>query len=146
MKPLIVFYSKTGNTDLVSHRMAAVLGADIIPAERIKESDLKGRKLVGLGSGIYGMRHHKSLFKAAELIPKNCKVFIFSTSGVKIKFLIKFAHSFLRKKLASRGIKITREWNCPGHDRFVLLEWLGINLGRPDDEDLRKAERFVKSL
>ena len=57
MKPLIVYQSETGNTIHVAEAMAVAIQADIQIASELSSTDLEGRHLIGLGSGIYTMGH-----------------------------------------------------------------------------------------
>jgi flavodoxin len=57
------------------------------------------------------------------------------------------AHSPLREKLQSKGYVIVDEFNCPGFNTNSFLKVLGgINKGRPNAEDLKRAEEFAKQL
>ena len=53
MKPLIIYFSRTQNTISLAEAMAKSVGADLLLADKVTEADLAGRRLVGLGSGIY---------------------------------------------------------------------------------------------
>jgi flavodoxin len=77
----------------------------------------------------------------------NKKAFIFSTSGLK---KIPLVHDFdkpLRKKLEGKGFDIVSGFSCRGLDTYRATKLVGgINKGRPNAEDLRKAEEFARGL
>ena len=122
--------------------MAKAINADIVDAS--KAIDISGYGLIGFGSGIYAFKHHAALLKLADSIDgKGKKAFVFSTSGTGEK---KY-HSNLIKKLKQRGFEIKGEFSCKGLDKFGPLALFGgINKGKPDKEDIKKAEEFAKSL
>ncbi len=144
MKPLIIYYSRTGNTEKIAKAMADELDAELKEADKVDK--VKERELIGLGSGIYAMKHDKRILNLVDEIPSSSKVFIFSTSGMTSNWIVNFMHSALRKKLENKGVEIIGEWNCPGHDNFILIRWLGLNKGRPNEKDLMAAENFVKEV
>jgi len=46
-----------------------------------------------------------------------------------------------------RGFTIAGEFSCRGWDTFGLLKLIGgINKGRPDEQDLKRAEDFARHL
>ena len=110
MKALVVLYSyHHNNTKKIAEVFARVLDAKINTPQQINPEALMKYNLVGFGSGIYGEKHHKSLFDLVDKLPQvtNKKAFIFSTSsnvlGVSSKTTIAEAHLSLREKLQSKG-------------------------------------------
>ena len=99
MKPLIVYCSRTGNTAKVVHAMGKKLDADVLSTDHISVNDFNNRKLVGLASGVYWAFLDKSLFNAAELIPKDCRVFIVTTCSLKFRILKKIYPFLLKRKI-----------------------------------------------
>ena len=56
-------------------------------------------------------------------------------------------HSALREKLQSKGYDIVGEFGCKGFNTNSFLKYIGgMNRGRPDAQDLRRAEAFARSL
>ena len=134
-----------GNTKKIADAMAKVLKAKVIEPEGASLDDYD---LVGFGSGIYAWKHHRSLFKLIDKLPeqKGKKAFIFSTSGGG-KVLGKGAHWRLRKPLEKKGFEVIREFNCRGFDTFGPLKLIGgVNKGRPNEDDIKNAEKFAGSL
>ena len=144
--PLLVFSSRTDNTRKVAEAMAKPLAADLVAIEQMKDHQLRGRPLIGLGSGVYWLRLDRRIIDLAAKIPSDCRVFIFSTSGWRSKVLESFFRSELEKQLQQRGIEVAGRWHCPGQDKQALFKWLNISRGRPNAEDLRSAREFAASL
>ena len=148
MKTLIVYFSfHHKNTEKIAKIFAQVLEAKIKKPFEIKPEEINNYDLIGFGSGIYFWRHHRVLIDFAKKLPlvNNKKSFIFSTFGFKNPF-IDF-HKPLRNILLQKGFKILSEFSCPGFDTYGPLKIFGgINKGRPNDKDLKRAEEFVQNL
>lgn len=128
--------------------MANVLEAKLLKPYEVNIDALAEYELIGFGSGIYFYKHHKNLFDLIGKLPnfKNKKAFIFSTSGLRQGGLLNF-NKPLRKKLLGKGFDIIGEFSCLGWDTISLLKLIGgMNKGRPNKKDLKKAEDFAKSL
>ena len=150
MKPLIVCVSiHHGNTLKIAEAMAEVLEAEILSPRQVLAKRLSDYDLIGLGSGIYFGKHHRSLLELAEKLPRSGKirVFIFSTSGIPEIPIIHNYHKPLRKILAEKGLRIVGEFSCRGFtDHWPLNLIGGINHGRPNEVDLDKAREFAGRL
>jgi len=144
--PLIVFCSRTDNTRRVAEAMAGPLAAELVAIEQLKDHQLRGRPLIGLGSGVYWLRLERRIVDLAARIPPGCRVFIFSTSGWRGQALADFYQSELAKKLAQHDIAVIGRWHCPGHDKQALFKWLNISRGRPNTDDIGSAREFAASL
>jgi flavodoxin len=149
MKALIIYISvHHGNTEKVAKVMANILDADLLQVKQVDASMLEQYDLIGFGSGIYFGKHHESLLDFVDKLPliRNKKAFIFSTSGLR---KIRFIHNFdkpLKEKLQRKGFDISGAFSCRGFDtsRAAMIVG-GINKGRPNAKDLKKAEDFVSS-
>jgi len=146
MKTLIVYTSvHHQNTEKVAKVMAEELGADLVPTEKAQPDTLAAYDLIGFGSGIYFMKHHKTLLQFVDLLPamKEKRAFVFSTSGDGRKQ----HHASLKEKLVNRGFTIVDEFCCRGWDTVGPLKiFAGINKGRPDEKDLAEARAFAQGL
>lgn len=148
MKALILCYSyHHNNTQKVAQVIAGVLGAEVKSPQEINPADVADYDLVGFGSGIYFSKHHKTLQKLTDKLPQvnNKPAFIFSTSGEEGKG--EKLHSSLRKKLQTKGYQILSEFNCPGYDTTIVAKLFGNQQkGRPNTEDLSKAQAFAEDI
>jgi flavodoxin len=149
MKTAIICYSyHHGNTEKIARRIAAVLEAKLMKPEEVDVSGLAEYDLIGFGSGIYFSKHHKSLLKLVNAMPemKGRKAFIFSTAG-RGEPTMASNHRALRTGLEGKGLVIVGEFSCYAWDTFFILRLIGgINKGRPNEDDLAKAETFAKDL
>ena len=135
------------NTETIAKVFAKVLEAQIKTPQEINPEDLQKYALIGFGSGIYGEKHHQALLDLADKLPlvSNKKAFLFSTSATKWDVPTK--HSTLRKKLQARGYNIVDEFNCKGFNTNSFMKIFGgMNKGRPNAKDLRRAEIFAQNL
>ncbi|MFH0868296.1 MAG: flavodoxin family protein [Candidatus Woesearchaeota archaeon] len=145
MKTLIIYQSiHHGNTEKIAKVIADVLKADLVKPNELDIEKMKKYDLIGFGSGIYAWRHHRSLLKLVDELPKlNKKAFIFSTAG---KPSVK-NHKSLRKKLQNKGFTVVNDFSCPGFDSFGPFKLFGgFHKGRPNEEDFKKAKEFAKEL
>ena len=149
MKTLIICKSiHHGNTQKIAEVIAKVLEAKLVKPEELDINTVTEYDLIGFGSGIYYGKHHKDLLSVVDNLfsVKNKKAFIFSTSGTGEKNISR-NHRLIREKLMAKGFIIAGEFSCRGFDSFGLLKLIGgINKGRPDEHDLRKAEDFARRL
>ncbi|MFX0053145.1 MAG: flavodoxin family protein [Candidatus Hodarchaeota archaeon] len=146
---LVVFSFHHKNTEKIAKVFAKVLDAPIKTPKQINPDELQNYDLIGFGSGLYDEKHHKILLHLADKLPQvtDRKVFLFSTSGYTGKREVAKAHSHLRKKLQSRGYMVVDEFNCAGFNTNSFLRFIGgMNKGRPNAEDLKRAEDFAQNL
>ena len=162
VKSLLILYSyHHHNTEKIANAFAKVLDAQIKTPQQASPEELQGYDLVGFGSGIYGERHHKSLLDLADRLPSASgkKAFLFSTNGVPAwatrpsgyvsptPELFAKNHRLLKEKLQSKGYTIVGEFSCAGFNTNSFLRYFGgINKGRPNAEDLKRAEAFALGL
>ena len=150
IKSLIIVISIHHNNTLkIGKVIANVLDAQIKSPEQINPKELKDYDIVGFGSGIYGEKHHQTLLELADTIPQaiNKKAFIFSTSAIMGKTKVAKDHSKLRTKLESKGYIIVDEFACKGFNTNSFMKYFGgMNKGRPNAEDIKKAEEFAENL
>ena len=131
--------------------MAKTLNAELLRADQaeLDANMLSDYDLIGFGSGIYGGKHHESLFAFVDKLPsmENKKAFIFSTRGIiKLPFIPDF-HKPLKKKLQGKGFNIIGEFSCRGWITLGVFKIVGgISKGKPDEKDLRQAENFAHNL
>jgi flavodoxin len=148
LRTMVVYMSIShNNTEKVARVLADTLSADLERVDQIDPSSLSDYDLVGFGSGIYNKKPHRSLLDLVESLPQsNKKAFIFSTAGYITEKNVQKYHEPLRKALLSKGYNIIGEFNCKGLDTAGLGRLRALNKGRPNEEDLKKAADFAKSL
>lgn len=150
MKSLVIVYSyHHHNTERVAQVIAHVLDAPVKTPDEVIPEEISEYGLVGFGSGIYHGRHHESLLSLADRLPKvsSGTAFLFSTAAITGDAKIAKDHSRLREKLLSKGYSIAGEFGCKGYNTNSFLKYLGgMNKGRPDADDLHRAEEFARNL
>ena len=158
MKSLLVLFSyHHQNTAKLAGVFSRALESPIKKPLQIRPDELREYDLVGLGSGIYDDKHHPTLLALADKLPPvaNGKAFLFSTSGIpvsvagqgSIERYAERAHAPLRKKLEAKGYAIVGEFICAGYNTNSFLKLFGgLNKGRPNAEDLQRAEEFARRL
>ena len=138
-----------GNTKQVAEAMAQELSADINPVEEVNPDILGQYDLIGLGSGIYMGKHHRSLLSFAKAATElqNKEVFIFYTSGfAKFPSRPPFETS-LQNALEDAGASVVGVFDCRGFETWGPFRLSGgKNKGHPTHEDLARARAFAKTL
>ncbi len=146
MKFLVIYTSvHHGNTEKVARAIAEELNADLMEAGKAEVEKLAEYDVIGFGSGIYFLKHHKSLIDFVEKLPElNKKAFIFSTRGGTPVFI---NHRVLKRKLRSKELKIIGEFSCKGYDTYGLLKLIGgINKGKPGEKEIERARKFARKI
>ncbi|HML03830.1 MAG TPA: flavodoxin family protein [Candidatus Bathyarchaeia archaeon] len=149
---LVCISTHNGNTDKIANAMADALGAPVLRPEKAAIQSLAEYDLIGFGSGIYFMKHHKKLLSFIGKLPimKNKKAFIFSTAGVSDRGIEKNLsknHRALRNKLTDKGFEIIGDFSCCGYMKRGWYYLKGSrNTGRPNEEDLKRAWQFADGL
>jgi len=152
MKTLIIYAAiHHGNTEKVAKAIAKTLDAELLRVDRVEvdANVLSDYDLIGFGSGIYGSKHHESLFDFVDKLPtlENKRAFIFSTKGLVMPRFIYDLHKPLKKKLLEKGFDVIGEFSCRGFDTYGIFKRIGgINKGKPNEKDLRQAEAFARGL
>jgi flavodoxin len=150
MKSLVIVISiHHNNTVKIGNVIAKVLNAKIKNPKDVKSEELSDYDLVGFGSGIYGAKHHVSIFKLVEKLNSvnNKKTFIFSTAGISNKNKVFSDHKKLKERLESKGYNVVDNFQCKGFNTNSFLKYFGgMNKDRPNADDLKNAEEFAKSL
>ena len=150
MKSLLVVYSyHHHNTEKIAQVIARVLDAPIKTPDKVNPEEIPDYGLIGFGSGIYSGKHHEYLLSLADRLPHSTtgRVFLFSTAGITGDAKIARDHSLLREKLQSKGYLIVGEFGCKGFNTNSFLKYFGgMNKGRPNAEDLLRAEEFARGL
>ena len=150
MKSLLVLFSyHHNNTEKLANVFSKVLDAQIKTPKEINPEELFEYDLIGFGSGIDSDKHYQVLLDFACIIPllPDKNTIIFSTSGLTGEEKRAKDHSMLRDILQGKGCRMVGEFQCRGFNTNSFLRFLGgINKGRPNAEDLKRAEEFAQNL
>lgn len=146
MKVLIIYNSvHHGNTEKIARTMADTVDADLLKYNEVDGYNVLDYDLIGFGSGIYYGKIEKKLGEFIDTLPtvKNKKAFVFITSGKDSpKYVEKLA-----EKVSETGFKIVGKFSCKGFDTWGPFKLIGgTNKGRPNSDDLKEAQNFVKGL
>lgn len=146
MKVLITYNSvHRGNTEKIANAMASAIGADLLKYDEVEGYNIRDYDLIGFGSGIYYDKANKNMIEFIEHLPpvKNRNAFVFTTSG---KGNPNYS-SALAEKVSEHGFKVIGKFTIKAFDVWGPLKLIGgINKGRPNIDDLKEAEIFVKGL
>ncbi|NMB43193.1 MAG: flavodoxin [Clostridiales bacterium] len=153
MRVLIIYHSYyKNNTEKIAKAFAKKVKCDLINLGEFKDNSIKidNYDLIGFGSGVYKESLSPKLKKIAENLNLSGKnVFVFSTSGIGMKFYNKP----LIKSLRAKGAIIRGSFACKGS--FLAKEFsdnkifdiLGrLSLGHPNAKDFNNAESFMEKL
>src|SRR5690606_25598836 len=101
MKSLIIYYSDyKQNTEKIARIFADKLNAELINISDISDIDVENYDLIGFGSGVYRESLSLKLFRVVDKLDlKGKNVFVFSTSGIGMKFY----NNKLIRHLESKG-------------------------------------------
>lgn len=151
MKSLIIYFSSyKNNTEKIAKVFADKINADLINLKNLKEIEIDNYDLIGFGSGVYKESLAPQLLKCIEKLNlKDKKVFVFSTSGIGMKFY----NNKLIKLLTSKGAVNKGSFACKGSlvaqefSNNKIFDIVGrLSKGHPNDKDLRKAEEFIEKV
>ena len=137
------------STAKVAKIFAQVLDASTKTPQQTDPKEPQEYDLVGFGAGIDSAKHYKPLLDFVDNLPEvdNKKAFIFSTAALSNDKKMGEDHSCLREKLESKGYVIVDEFQCKGFNTNSFLRYFGgMNRGRPNDKDLKKAKEFAQNM
>lgn len=153
MKILILYHSYyKNNTEKIAQKFSQITACDLINVQNIKEVNINidEYNLIGFGSGVYRESLSPKIFRLVDKLDLRGKnVFVFSTSGIGMKFY----NNRLFKLLKSKEAIIQGSFACKGS--FIAKEFTNIKIfnimsrlsqGHPNDKDLKDAERFIVGL
>lgn len=148
MKSLIVYCSEyKNNTEKIAQIFAEKTDCELINIRDVNNINIENYDLIGFGSGVYRESMSPKVFKLVNnLNLKGKNVFVFSTSGVGMKFY----NNRLIKLLESKGAKNKGSFACNGSfiaREFTMKKLFDI-MGRlsqshPNIRDFKEAERFI---
>ncbi|MDF2802224.1 MAG: flavodoxin protein [Anaerocolumna sp.] len=127
------YYSKTGNTKKLAEAIAKTAG---VTAKTIDQPVVGEVDILFLGSSVYAAGVDNSVKEFINtLTPSVKKVVNFSTAAI-----LPSTYAQVKKLLTAKGISVDdKEFHCRGSFKFM-------HKGKPDDQDLKAAQGFVKEL
>ncbi len=151
MKALVIYCSQyKKNTEKIAGVFAEKANCDLINIKDIGEINIEKYNVIGFGSGVYRESLSPKLFRLVEKLNLEGKnVFVFSTSGVGMKF---YNNSLIRL-LESKGAIVKGSFACKGN--FIASEFTDkkifniigkLSQGHPNDRDIKEAERFIMRI
>lgn len=148
MKALIIYCSDyNNNTEKIARIFAEKTDCELINIRDVSDINIENYNLIGFGSGVYRENLSPKVLRLVDKLSlKGKDVFVFSTSGVGMKFY----NNSLIKLLESKGAINKGSFACKGS--FIAKEFTNkkvfdimgrLSQGHPNDKDLEKAERFI---
>ncbi|MCF0147570.1 MAG: flavodoxin [Clostridium sp.] len=151
MKILIIYCSEyRKNTEKIAHIFKEKADCDLINVKDVKNINLESYNLIGFGSGVYKESLSPKMFKIIDnLNLKNKNTFVFSTSGVGMKYY----NNKLIKELSLKGAINKGSFACKGSfdakefsDNKVFDIISKLTKGHPNNKDFEKAEKFFVKM
>jgi flavodoxin len=149
MSAILVCCSRShGNTAKVAHSIAEVLDARVLEPPDVDPRQIAAYDLVGFGSGIYAASYDRELRRFVASLPpvRDRPAFVFATAGFGrvIELPIRTP---LSKLVESAGYRVLGTFCCPGFDTWLPLRLIGgLNKGRPNSDDLERAQQFARNM
>lgn len=153
MRALIIYCSDyRGNTEEIASEIASKIDAELLNIKEFKSNaiDIEKYSLIGFGSGIYRETMSHKLYgivDGLDLVGKD--TFVFSTSGVGMKFY----NIRLTKLLKKKGATVKGSFACKGSftaseftDKKIFNLFGNMSQGHPDKNDMENAEKFILGL
>ena len=144
MKTVVVYYSKHhGNTKKLLDAIAKQGDVTLIEVADSLHVDLSAYDLIGFASGTYYSKLHDTVLQFAEKnLPKNKKVFLVYTYGVKEPHT-----DIIKQIIDSKGALMLGAYGCLGFDTFGPFKLIGgIAKGHPNDEDIAGVVKFFLEI
>ena len=142
---IICSSSHHNNTFSIANAIGKELNGVVVKPNEFKAETISEYDLIGFGSGIYNGKFHISILNLIDKlgIQDHKHAFVFSTSTIPYKAM----HNNLKDSLMQKGFDIIGGFSCKGFMNYSFTKYLGgINKGRPNAEDLRKAQDFARSI
>ncbi len=146
MKTVVIYASTPhGNTKKVAEYMAKIITADLIDITQNQNPDITAYDIIGFASGIYFHSFHENIKKyiSNTVFNKNQKIFLVDTCGVAY---IDYTKE-IKKLLKQKNVECVGSFQCRGYDTYGIFGKLGgIAKGHPSQQELKKAEIFIKNI
>lgn len=141
-KTAVIYKSVHHNNTMELIRSAQ--GIDIYEADKTDGVDFSVYALVGLASGIYMGKFHKSIYRFAQEHAGELKnVFLVYTSGSGSEG---YGKSF-KKILVKNGFEVKGAYSCKGYDTYGPWRIFGgLAKNHPDGKDKEKFVKFLENM
>lgn len=144
-KAIVIYYSRTGNTERVAKTFARTLKCKCLNIKENPKINLDKYNLIFIGSGIYGMKISAEITnfiqKLKEKDTKEKKYVVFGTYGGSKRGI-----KVMKDMLEQKNAKVIGQFGCKGHDDFWLFKIFNVNKDRPNKEDLKEAKEFTQFI
>lgn len=146
MKTVILYASvHHKNTEKLVQALAKRFpDTDLIDTTKASLIDLVEYDLIGIASGIYFGKFHKSIPEFLKYnLPSEKNVFLMYTCGSEKK---SYAEDITKMVESKRGT-VVGTYGCFGYDTFGPFKLVGgLQKGHPTDEEITAAVEFVENL
>ena len=146
MKSIVVYYSKSGNTEKIAQAIAAGLGTTAKKLDEVNPRELTGYDVIGIGSAVHRGAPDKSVLDFIQKMPelKGKKAALFCTKSIAGD---KTTIAAMRKGVEAKGMIFAGSYCAVGLSRFFAdFGPRIVHRGHPTKEELAKAEEFGRSL
>lgn len=151
MSCLILYCSEyKNNTEQIARIFAEKTNSELRNIRDAGDINLNNYDLIGFGSGVYRESLSPKLFRLIDQLDLSGKnVFVFSTNGAGMAYY----NNKAIKHLEAKGARNMGSFACKGS--FVakdftdnkVFDFIGkLSQGHPNQNDFKKAERFIKKL
>lgn len=116
---------------------------ELFDATKVVLKDLMSYDVIGVASGIYFNKFHKSIAPFLENnLPEHKKVFLMYTSGAAVDFGKDIIQIIQKKKCTHNGT-----YGCRGFDTFGPFKIVGgLQKGHPTADEIQEAINFVEQF
>ena len=116
---------------------------ELFDATKVVLKDLMSYDVIGVASGIYFNKFHKSIDPFLENnLPEHKKVFLMYTSGAAVDFGKDIIPIIQKKKCTHIGT-----YGCRGYDTFGPFKLVGgLQKGHPTADEIQEAINFVEQF
>jgi flavodoxin len=146
MNALVVYYSKSGNTEKLAFAVGTGIGVKPRRIEEITPSGISGYDLIVFGSPVHGSKPAAPMMDFISRLPRmdGKKAAVFCTKSL---FGDKTTLAAMQQALEAKGMKVLGGIYAIGWSRFVGNFGPRIfHRGHPSAEELKRAEEWGKAV
>ena len=146
MKSLVVYYSKSGNTEKVAKAIARGSEAELKRVEEVNPENIFDYSLICIGTPVHALAPAKPIKKFLKRLPdlsgrKGAGFCTMHAVGDKRTLRI------IKEKLEAKNAEFLGGFSCKGLSSiFGDIGPKIFNKGKPNEEDLKRAEDFGRKL